>query len=35
MAPNEKQVEAWNGGESTHYIDHALKDQDETTAPAS
>lgn len=23
MAPNEKQVEAWNGGESTHYIDHA------------
>lgn len=23
MAPNEKQVEAWNGGESVHYVDHA------------
>lgn len=23
MAPNEKQVEAWNGGESAHYVDHA------------
>ncbi len=22
MAPNEKQVEAWNGGESVHYVDH-------------
>ncbi len=23
MAPNEKQFEAWNGGESAHYVDHA------------
>jgi ubiquinone/menaquinone biosynthesis C-methylase UbiE len=23
VAPNEKQVEAWNGGESVHYADHA------------
>ena len=23
MAPNEKQSEAWNGGESVHYVDHA------------
>ena len=23
MAPNEKQFEAWNGGESVHYVDHA------------
>jgi ubiquinone/menaquinone biosynthesis C-methylase UbiE len=23
VAPNEKQVEAWNGGESVHYVDHA------------
>jgi hypothetical protein len=23
MAPNENQVEAWNGGESVHYVDHA------------
>ncbi len=23
MAPNDKQVEAWNGGESVHYVDHA------------
>jgi ubiquinone/menaquinone biosynthesis C-methylase UbiE len=23
MAPNGKQVEAWNGGESVHYVDHA------------
>lgn len=23
MAPNEKQLEAWNGGESVHYTDHA------------
>jgi tRNA/tmRNA/rRNA uracil-C5-methylase (TrmA/RlmC/RlmD family) len=23
MAPNEKQVEAWNGGVSVHYVDHA------------
>lgn len=22
MAPNEKEVEAWNGGGSMHYIDH-------------
>ena len=23
MAPNQKQSEAWNGGESVHYVDHA------------
>jgi ubiquinone/menaquinone biosynthesis C-methylase UbiE len=23
VAPNEKQVEAWNGGESVHFVDHA------------
>lgn len=23
MTPNQQQVEAWNGGESTHYVDHA------------
>ena len=23
MAPNTKQIEAWNGGESVHYVDHA------------
>jgi ubiquinone/menaquinone biosynthesis C-methylase UbiE len=23
VAPNEKQLEAWNGGESVHYVDHA------------
>ena len=23
MAPNKKQFEAWNGGESVHYVDHA------------
>ena len=23
MTPNEKQLEAWNGGESVHYVDHA------------
>ena len=23
MAPNKKQLEAWNGGESVHYVDHA------------
>jgi ubiquinone/menaquinone biosynthesis C-methylase UbiE len=23
LAPNEKQNEAWNGGESVHYVDHA------------
>lgn len=23
MAPNKKQCEAWNGGESMHYVDHA------------
>jgi ubiquinone/menaquinone biosynthesis C-methylase UbiE len=23
VAPNEKQFEAWNGGESVHYVDHA------------
>ena len=23
MAPNKKQSEAWNGGESVHYVDHA------------
>jgi cyclopropane fatty-acyl-phospholipid synthase-like methyltransferase len=23
MAANEKQLEAWNGGESVHYVDHA------------
>ena len=23
MAPNERQSEAWNGGESVHYVDHA------------
>lgn len=23
MAPNQKQFEAWNGGESVHYVDHA------------
>lgn len=23
MAPNENQLEAWNGGESVHYVDHA------------
>ena len=23
MTPNEKQFEAWNGGESVHYVDHA------------
>ena len=23
MAPNKKQFEAWNGGESVHYLDHA------------
>ena len=23
MTPNEKQFEAWNGGESVHYLDHA------------
>jgi len=23
MAPNEHQLEAWNGGESLHYVDHA------------
>lgn len=23
MAPNENQFEAWNGGESVHYVDHA------------
>jgi hypothetical protein len=23
MPANEQQVEAWNGGESVHYVDHA------------
>ena len=23
MAPNENHSEAWNGGESVHYVDHA------------
>jgi ubiquinone/menaquinone biosynthesis C-methylase UbiE len=23
VAPNKRQVEAWNGGESAHYVDHA------------
>jgi cyclopropane fatty-acyl-phospholipid synthase-like methyltransferase len=23
MAANQNQVEAWNGGESVHYVDHA------------
>ena len=23
MAPNKRQLEAWNGGESVHYVDHA------------
>ncbi len=23
MAPNKKQYEAWNGGESVHYVNHA------------
>ena len=25
MAPNTKQFEAWNGGESVHYVDHAVR----------